>query len=48
MQMMWNEYRNNKKFRDYVDKYCTKHGITVAEALQHELMRRIFLMNTDV
>ena len=48
MQMMGNEYRNNKKFRDYVDKYCTKHGISVAEALQHDLVRRIFLMNTDV
>lgn len=48
MKMIWNEYRNNKKFRDYVDKYCTKHGITVAEALQHELVRQKFLMDTDV
>ena len=46
--MMQNEYKHNKKFRDYVDKYCTKHGITVAEALEHDLVRQVFLMYTDV
>ena len=46
--MIRNEYVHNKKFRDYVDKYCTKHGISVAEALQHALVRQVFLMYTDV
>ena len=36
-----NEYRHNSKFRAYVDKYCTAHDITVEEALQHEIVKRV-------
>lgn len=46
--MIRNEYVHNKKFRDYVDKYARNHGITVDEALEHELIRQAFLMYTDV
>lgn len=28
------EYENNKDFREYVDKYCEKHGKTVDETLE--------------
>lgn len=46
--MLENEYRHNKEFRDYVDKYCESRKVTVEEALQHEIVRQKFLMNTDV
>ncbi len=46
--MMHNEYRHNKKFRDYVDKYCKSRGITVEEALQHELVKQAYLYYTEV
>lgn len=32
-------YKQNKDFRDYVDKYCRKHDKTVDEAIKHELVR---------
>ena len=32
-------YEQNKDFKRYVDRYCTKHRISVAEALQHYLVR---------
>lgn len=34
-------YRTNEHFREIVDKYCVKHGITVEEALQHYLIKEI-------
>ena len=39
-EMMQNDYAYNRRFREYVDKYCRKHGCTVAEALTHELVRQ--------
>lgn len=38
--MLHNEYKFNQRFREYVDKYCKKHGCTVDEALTHELVRQ--------
>lgn len=32
-------YEQNEDFKRYVDRYCTKHRISVAEALQHYLVR---------
>lgn len=32
-------YEHNEDFKRYVDRYCTKHRISVAEALQHYLVR---------
>ncbi len=46
--MLENEYRYNKNFRDYVDKYCKTYGYTVEEALTHELVRQAFLLYTEV
>ena len=32
-------YEQNEDFKRYVDRYCTKHRIRVAEALQHYLVQ---------
>lgn len=32
-------YDDNADFKRYVDRYCTKHRISVAEALQHYLVQ---------
>ena len=32
-------YSDNADFKRYVDRYCTKHRISVAEALQHYLVQ---------
>ena len=32
-------YVDNADFKRYVDRYCTKHKISVAEALQHYLVQ---------
>lgn len=46
--MMQDEYMNNSRFRDYVDKYCKTYGYTVDEALTHELVRQVYLYYTEV
>lgn len=43
-----NEYRHNSEFRIYVDKYCAQCGITLNEALKHELIRQAYLYYTEV
>ena len=43
-----NEYRFSSRFRQYVDKYCTQHKITVDEALKHEIVRQVCLQYTEV
>ena len=43
-----NEYRHNKKFRDYVDKYSKNQKISVEEALRHKLVRQVYLQYTEV
>lgn len=32
-------YKNNEDFRGYVDRYCKKHDVTVAAALEHRIVR---------
>ena len=32
-------YADNEDFRRYVDRYCTKHRISVEQALQHYLVQ---------
>lgn len=32
-------YEQNEDFKRYVDRYCTKHRIRFAEALQHYLVQ---------
>ena len=34
-------YNSNTDFKRYVDGYCKQYGITVCEALQHELVRQV-------
>lgn len=34
-------YRTNEHFREIVDNYCTKHKITVEEALKHKIIIEI-------
>lgn len=46
--MLKNEYTHNKRFREYVDKYCKHNGISVAEALKHEIVRQAYLYYTDL
>ncbi|MCI8483477.1 MAG: hypothetical protein HFH41_03950 [Lachnospiraceae bacterium] len=45
---MENEYRFNERFREYVDKYCKKHGCDTEEALKHAIVREVYLQYTDV
>ncbi len=46
--MLRNEYRHNKKFRDCVDEYCAEKHISVEQALRHEFVHQMFLMYTEV
>lgn len=32
-------YETNADFKEYLDKYCTKHNLTVAEACKHLIVR---------
>lgn len=32
-------YAENEDFKRYVDRYCTKHRVSVDEALQHYLVQ---------
>lgn len=32
-------YAENADFKCYVDRYCTKHNLTVGQALQHCLVQ---------
>lgn len=34
-------YEGNKDFKEYVDKYCSKHGISVDVALTHIQVRLV-------
>lgn len=46
--MLQNAYQFNKKFREYVDKYCRTYGYTVEEALKHQLVKQVYLYYTEV
>lgn len=47
-ERMRNEFTLNSKFRDYVNKYCKKHEITIDEAMEHKLIRQVYLDYTEV
>ena len=32
-------YKNDEDFKDYVDRYCTKHNINIFEAFDHRMIR---------
>ncbi|MBD5524559.1 MAG: hypothetical protein HDR04_09085 [Lachnospiraceae bacterium] len=46
--MIENEYRHNRRFREYVDQYCADHDMTVEQAFKQDSVRKEFLMHTDV
>lgn len=40
-------YKENAAFKEYVDKYCLKHRISVNEALTHEVVKQVFLQQKE-
>ena len=34
-------YNHNADFKMYVDRYCKQYGLTVDEALEHELVKQV-------
>lgn len=36
------EYKENERFKDFVNAYATGRRITVDEALRHEITRNVF------
>ena len=36
------EYKTNEDFKEYVDKYCKKHGIEKEEAFRHIIVQEYF------
>lgn len=34
-------YNHNEDFKMYVDRYCNQYGLTVEEALEHELVKQV-------
>lgn len=46
--MIVNEYRHNRKFREFVNDFCKKNNMSVAEALRHKSVKQAWLFCTDV
>ena len=34
-------YNHNEDFKRYVDSYCKQYGLTVDEALEHEIVKQV-------
>ena len=34
-------YRQSTDFKRYVDRYCTKHNLSVSDALDHALVQEV-------
>ena len=34
-------YDSNADFKSYVDRYCKQYGLSVDEALEHELVKQV-------
>ena len=41
-------YQKNKDFRDYVDKFCKKHKISVEEAMKHRIVKEVYEIKKGV
>ena len=41
-------YDRNADFKMYVDRYCNQYGLSVDEALEHEIVRQVYLYYTEV
>ena len=48
MSNLENEYRYNKDFRKYVDKYCKQYNLTVEEALRQEIVKQVYLYYAEI
>lgn len=46
--LMKNDYRYNTDFRNYVDKYCQKQGISIEDAMQHVIAREVWRQYTEL
>lgn len=42
------EYKFNKGFRDYVDRYSKLNKVSVEDALQHGFIKAMYLRYTEV
>lgn len=40
-------YETNQNFKLYVDRYCQTYRLSVDEALEHELVRQVYLMYVE-
>lgn len=40
-------YETNQNFKLYVDRYCQTYRLSVDEALEHELLRQVYLMYVE-
>ena len=38
---MYDFYDRNADFKTYVDRYCKQYGLTVDEALEHEIVKQV-------
>lgn len=34
-------YNSNADFKRYVDRYCKQYGLTVDDAMEHELVKQV-------
>lgn len=48
MTLVENDYCWNQNFREYVDKFAQRHGITPEEALEHEVVRSAWRYYTEL
>ena len=48
MNLICNEYKFNKNFKNFVDEYCKKNGWTKEDAFKDEQIKRIFWRYTEV
>ena len=48
MTLVENDYRWNRNFRKYVDKYAKEHDITPEGALEHEVVRQVWRYYTEL
>ena len=48
MNLIKNEYKFNKIFKQYVDEYCERNGCTLEDAFKDEQIKRKFYMYTEV
>ena len=48
MNLICNEYKFNKNFKNFVDEYCKKNGCTREDAFKDEQIKRIFWRYTEV